>query len=120
MDKNKQKIEWEFQVDRAYLPLSYSFNAFVNNRKNIRKYLDVAEIGPITGQLFYPNDVWWAKGIKQEVSAKQIEHHKKEGNAYLWKMAKICEDRGQKLLRDLNNKFSKDLVDNLTKEELEA
>jgi uncharacterized cupin superfamily protein len=76
MNKNQQKIEWEFQVDRAYMPLSYSFNAFINSRKHIRKYLDISDQGA-TGQFFYPNDVYWIKGNKDEVSSRQIEHHKK-------------------------------------------
>jgi len=117
--KINKKIEWEFLVDRAYLPLSYSLNAFVNNRKYIRRYLDISEEGT-TGQIFYPNDVYWVKGLTTEVAAKEIEHHTTEGNEYLWRMARICEDRGEKLLIDLKNKISRGSVENLSARELEA
>ncbi len=101
------------------MPLSYSFNAFINSRKHIRRYLDISDQG-LTGQVFYPNDVFWNKGIRDEVASKQIEHHKREGNTYLWHMAKVCEDRGEKLIRDLKNKVSTDSVKNLSEKELES
>ncbi len=115
--KNK-KIEWEFVIDRAYVPLSYSFNLFINNRKYIRKYLNIAEKG-VTGQIFYENNVYWVKGLRTEVAEKQIEYHKVEGNKYLWKMAEMCEERGKKLLHDLNDRISQEKIDNLSGEELE-
>lgn len=117
MNTNK-KIEWEFQADRAYLPLSYSINAFLTDRKRIRRYLDIPDHG-VTGQLFYPNDVFWNKGFKAEVALKQIEHHKKEGNEYLWRMAKICENSGKKLIKDIKDKISVGSISNLSKKELE-
>lgn len=106
-------------MDRAYLPLSYSFNAFANSRKYIRRYLDISEEGT-TGQIFYPNDVYWVKGLTTEVAAKEIEHHKTEGNEYLWRLARICEDRGEKLLIDLKNKISRRNVENLSARDLEV
>lgn len=114
-----QKIEWEFQVDRAYMPLSYSFNAFINSRKYIRRYVDISDEGT-TGQVFYPNDVFWSKGIKEETASKQAEHHKKEGNIYLWNMAKVCEERGENLINNLKAKLSADYVKNLSNKEIES
>ena len=54
------------------MPLSYSFNALLNNRKGIRKYLDISPDG-VSGQLFFPNDAYWTKGMMAEIAAKQAE-----------------------------------------------
>lgn len=118
MNTNR-KIEWEFIVDRAYTPLSYSFNVFINNRKYLRRYLDIVDQG-ITGHFFYPNDVYWNKGLREEVIACQTEHHKKEGNKYLWKMAEICEERGERLIKDLKEKVSRNSTKNLSSKDLES
>ncbi|MFA6503132.1 MAG: PEP-utilizing enzyme [Candidatus Paceibacterota bacterium] len=117
--KTDQKIEWEFLMDRAYMPLSYSLNAFSASRRRVGKYLDISD-QKMSGQIFYPNDIFWIKGFTPDVTEKQIEHHKKEGNGYLWRMAKTCEDRGDKLIVDLKNRISRDSVKGLSRQELES
>ena len=117
--KTGEKFEWEFLMDRAYMPLSYSLNAFSASRKRIGKYLDISA-QKTSGQIFYPNDIFWIKGFTPDVTERQVEHHKQEGNEYLWRMAKTCEDRGDKLITDLKNQISKDSVNDLSKQELES
>ena len=115
--KKDDKIEWEFIVDRAYLPLSFSFAVHINNKRLLKKYIDIQD-SSIDGVLFIPNDIFWTKGTLNEVADAQIKHHKKEGNKYLWEMAEICEERGDKLIKDLNDKITGRDIYNLSKEEV--
>jgi len=51
------KLEWEFIVKRAYTPLAYSFNIHLNNKRYLKKYIDITD-NIVDAHLFLPDDIY--------------------------------------------------------------
>lgn len=92
-----ENIEWEFIVDRAYLPLSISVGAFCIDRKRISSVIPISKRG-VSAYLNIGDAVYWPKGFIKEVADAQILEFNKKGNSYLWSLAKKCEKTGLQLL----------------------
>lgn len=113
------KQNWEFHINRAFLPLPYTFTVFSNHRGRIRRYLDIPGDG-LTGQIMCPDDIFRTTGLFDQVVHTQMAHHREEGNTYLWKMAHACEENGTRLLDDLSREFGAAKLSEMSSDELEG
>ena len=101
MEKWWRKKEWEFIVNRTYLPFSMSLMAFNNSKRSLDKIFSV----PVEDYYgCYEDDHYLAKNSREIFAHEQIKAFIKDGPSFLWRMPKMCEQKGHKII-----KLTKDL-----------
>ena len=106
--KNK-KTKWKFIVDRPLSVLAIAMLSTCYSSSYIKRYLDID--GLLDGNLFIPNRTFAPDGIIKQIKEYQVKKHKEEGNKYLWKMAELCESKGEALIAESQKLFSLNIGD---------
>src|SRR3989339_43533 len=101
MEKWRERKEWEFIVNRTYLPFSMSLMAFDSSKRSLDKIFSVP-VGDYHS--CYEDDHYLAKNSREIFANEQIKAFIKDGPSFLWRMPKMCEQKGHKII-----KLTKDL-----------
>jgi len=113
----KEKLKWEFLVNRAYLPFSISLSCFDTNKRYLDKVLPI----PVEDMYAsYKNEHFLGQNGLKAFSRTQIRKFEKDGPRFLWHMAFLCVEAGKKLLKLSKNFYSADYSDESNKEIADA
>lgn len=99
-EKWRRKRKWEFVANRTYLPFSISLMSFDSCKRSLDKIFPV-KIGDY--HCCYQDDNYLAKGSRKILAREQIKAYKKQGSSFLWKIPKMCERRGNKIIKIMND-----------------
>jgi phosphoenolpyruvate synthase/pyruvate phosphate dikinase len=109
------KTKWVRTVERHYSILAFSINGFALSTNYINRFLKIKN--GKGGIIHLSTTNYWKEEQIKLVGQYQIDKHKKIGNQYLWEMAKLCEDEGNKLIDYCQNKVESNIKE-LSNEEL--
>jgi phosphohistidine swiveling domain-containing protein len=100
----KKTNRWEYIVDRAYVPFSYSINIYSNEYNNIKRVIPIKKFPD--AHFYEPNDLYWEVGCRESIINYEVARHKREGNKFLWSIAKKCEAEGTSTIKYIDNLIS--------------
>jgi len=103
------KKQWDWYVERRYLPFSISINCYFNSPKGAKLIASTIDFKEDYFTIWKDNCYIPTK-VKEIIGDYQLKGLKEQGPEFMWKITKKCEQEGETLIKTIKTITSKNLT----------